>query len=176
MKSARRNCSAASNSDDSPSLPIWLAPRCSWQVRPRTLSPAIPCLSTAAGRPHYDSLTCTRSRLHFENLHRELRVRLALARYSGIETIELRHIERSFGAVSRRHFGHKFVMVRIFLRENRGGLRARQVNSFSRGVEPHIVVERRAGNCGDDLAAIGIEHKKCWRITRGDEQAMIGLV
>src|SRR5947207_34931 len=52
------------------------------------------------------------------------------------------------------------VMVRILLFKHRGGFTSCHVNSLVRGIEPHIVVQRRTGERGHNFSRISVEHKE----------------
>ena len=57
-------------------------------------------------------------------------------------------------------------MVRVALRNDRGGLGSSRISSFARDIEPHIVVEIRTRQGGHHLARIGAENDEGWRLGR----------
>src|SRR5256884_1623778 len=54
--------------------------------------------------------------------------------------------------------------------------RSRYVDTLALKIAPHVVVLRRARELRDDLARIGVKHKECRRLSRGDKHSMIRLI
>src|SRR5260370_30888008 len=68
------------------------------------------------------------------------------------------------------------VMAGIFLLKHSGGFASRHVNSFVRGIEPHIVVQRRTGEGSHNFSGVGVEHKEFGWLSRGAKYTMICFV
>src|SRR2546421_10347162 len=99
-------------------------------------------------------------------------MRFPLAGDGDIDPIQFRHQDRSLGAKPGRNICQMRVMVRILLLKHGGGFTSCHVNSLVRGIEPHIVVQRRTGERGHNFSRISVERKESGWLSRGDKYTM----
>src|SRR5207302_9382492 len=67
-------------------------------------------------------------------------------------------------------------MIRILLLKHGRGLRPGYVDTLALEIPPHVVVLSRARELRDDFARLGVEHKECGWLSRGDKHPMIRFV
>src|SRR5207244_12904212 len=116
------------------------------------------------------------SRLYFVNLQRKSCIWLGLAGDGDVKAVQLGDQNRGPGAKSGWHIPNMGVMISVLLLKNGCCFCSRYVDTLALKIAPHVVVLRRARELRDDLARIGVKHKECRRLSRGDKHSMIRLI